>query len=115
MADIFKQLGTGNLPAAEAAATVVDGVGTVPASKRWNAKVVFYNTNATTARVVTAGLTDSGSNLVIGEFLMKAESMAALERREFGLRSYPAGFVIRGTQASGTDVQWEIIGIEQDV
>ena len=108
------KLGSGSAPNAQGAATVVDGVNTVPASKLWEAKVIVFNTGSS-ARTVTCGFTDSGSALAVGEYLMNAESMASKERREFGIRGYAAGFVFRlGQGTADADVQWEIHGIESD-
>lgn len=114
MAETFKQLGTGVMAASEAAATVVNGLNTVPASTRWNCKVIIYNTGGS-ARTVTCGFHPSDASLVAGEYLLNAESLATKERREFGLRSFPTGYVFRANQAAGTDVQWEIVGYEVDV
>lgn len=113
MATTAKLLGTGVMAAAEAAATVVNGVNTVPALKHWIAKVVIYNTGAT-SRTVTCGFHSSNAALVAGDYLMNAETMLTKERREFGIRILSSGFVFRANQAVGTDVQWEIIGYEED-
>jgi hypothetical protein len=114
MAQTFKLLGEGVMAASEAAATVVNGVNAVPANTRWIAKVVLYNTGST-ARIVTVGFHPSDASLVAGEYFMKAESLSGSERREFGIRSFPAGYTLRANQASGTDVQWEVIGYEENV
>ena len=114
MAQTFKLLGEGVMAASEAAATVVNGVGTVPANTRWIAKVIIYNTGTTT-RTVTCGFHPSDASLVAGELLLSAESIAGKVRREFGIRSFPAGYVFRANQASGTDIQWEIVGYEENV
>lgn len=113
MATTAKLLGRGNMAASEAAATVVAGANTVPSSKHWIAKVVLYNTGGST-RTVTCGFHASDASLVIGDYLMLSESMLTKERREFGIRILPTGYVFRANQASGTDVQWEIIGYEED-
>ena len=106
------KLGSGSAPNAEGAGTVVDGVNTVPASKKWEAKVIVFNTGSA-ARTVTCGFTDSGAALVVGEYLMVSESVASKERREFGIRGYAAGMVFRiGQGTADADVQWEIHGIQ---
>lgn len=115
MATVPKLLGIGSFPNAQGAATVVDGVNTVPASKRWDCKVIVYNTGAS-ARTVTCGFTDSGSALAVGEFLINSETLASKARQEFGIRFIPAGYVFRAGQATAdADVQWEIWGEEVDV
>lgn len=113
MATTAKMLGEGVMAAAEAAATVVNGVNTVPASKHWIAKIILYNTGGS-SRTVTCGFHPSNAALVAGEYLMLAEVMLTKERREFGIRILPSGYVFRANQAAGTDVQWEIIGYEED-
>ena len=115
MAEIFKQLGYGSAPNSEGAATVVQGVGTVPAGKRWNAKVIIHNTGGS-SRTVTCGFHPSDTSLVVGEFLLSAESLSSKARQEFGIRSMPAGYVFRMGQATAdADVQWEIVGYEVDI
>ena len=103
------------MAAAEAAVTVVQGASNVPAAKRWDCKVIIYNTNSTTARTVTCGFMSSNVALVIGHYLMAAESLEPFGRREFAIRFVPTGYYFRANQGSGTDVQVEIHGEEVDV
>lgn len=113
MAETMKLLGRGVMAAAEAAATVSDGLNAVPTGKRWNAKVIVYNTGSS-ARTVTCGFATTDVALAAGKYLMNAESLASKARTEFALRSYEAGYTFRANQASGTDVQWEVVGWEED-
>ena len=113
MATTAKLLGQGVMAASEAAGTVTNGANTVPSSKHWIAKVILYNTGSST-RTVTCGFHPSNAALVAGEYLMYAEDMVTKERREFGIRIWPTGYVFRANQGSGTDVQWEVVGYEED-
>ena len=115
MARTPKNLLNGTLPSAEAAITVVNGANAVPSAKNWQAKVVVYNTGAS-ARTVTVGYHPTDATIVAGEFLLSAESLASKERREFGIRFYPAGYTFRGSQGTAdADIQVEIHGEEVDV
>ena len=114
MAETMKLLGRGVMADAEAAATVSDGLNAVPVGKRWNAKVIVYNTGAST-RTVTCGFATTDVSLTAGAYLLNAESIASKARQEFALRSYEAGYTFRANQGSGVDVQWEVVGWEEDV
>lgn len=113
MATVAKVLARGNLPASEATGlTVLEGVKTVPNGKHWIAKTVIYV--GATGRTVTWGAHASDATLAIGDYHLNAEALASKEKRETGIRIYTSGATFRGSQGTGTDVQFEVIGFEED-